>query len=111
MQGKKYEERLDRLDVLDVGTKYLISDFSSKYSNQPVDFFKNNLFSIFYFLSQSTPESALLPTDWLPLEANTPRHLKIYATNSAMVNQPMPFHERLSFWKGLHEKTLVKDEL
>ena len=47
MQGKKYEERLDRLVVLDVRTKYFISDFYSKYSDQPVDFFKLKIYIIF----------------------------------------------------------------
>ena len=41
------------------------------------------------------PQSELIPGGWDPLQLNQTRYLSINAENPSMVNQPMPFDERI----------------
>ena len=49
------------------------------------------------------PKSSLLQGDWILYQESTPRYLIINATDAGMMNQSMPFLNRLSFWDGLIE--------
>jgi hypothetical protein len=47
----------------------------------------------------SVPRSDLLPSDWIPTTESQTRYLRIEAAHPSMVNDSLPFHERLQFWR------------
>ena len=59
--------------------------------------------SLSFFSLFSVPKSTLLPDNWLPYQVDAPRYLKIKSTDAGMMNQSMPFMNRLPFWEGLLE--------
>lgn len=49
-------------------------------------------------LKCSVPQSDLVNGGWCPIEVDQTQYLKIDAEYPAMMNQSMPFHDRLAFW-------------
>ncbi|XP_032786528.2 venom carboxylesterase-6 [Daphnia magna] len=52
------------------------------------------------FAADGIPRSDLVPGDWIPTTENNPRYLRIEADHPLLVNETMPFHQRLQFWKN-----------
>ncbi|XP_046639107.1 venom carboxylesterase-6-like isoform X1 [Daphnia pulicaria] len=51
------------------------------------------------FAKDGVPRSDLVPGDWIPTKEDQPRYLRIEADNPSLVNESMPFRERLQFWR------------
>ncbi|XP_046451699.1 venom carboxylesterase-6-like [Daphnia pulex] len=51
------------------------------------------------FASDGVPRSDFLPSDWIPTTESQTRYLRIEAAHPSMVNDSLPFHERLQFWR------------
>ena len=63
---------------------------------------------------QRIPKSEQVTDDWLPMEGGTTRYLNIEAKRPRMINESMPFENRLTFWNLLVGSPLIfpkKDEL
>ncbi|XP_046452283.1 venom carboxylesterase-6-like [Daphnia pulex] len=50
------------------------------------------------FAQDGVPQSDLVNGGWCPIEVDQTQYLKIDAEYPAMMNQSMPFHDRLAFW-------------
>lgn len=51
------------------------------------------------FAKIGIPRSDLLSPVWLPTKEEEPRYLRIEAEHPSLVNESMPFHERIQYWK------------
>ncbi|XP_046451732.1 venom carboxylesterase-6-like isoform X1 [Daphnia pulex] len=51
------------------------------------------------FAKDGIPRSSLLPQDWIPTKEEQPRYLRIEAEHPALVNESMPFYQRIQYWK------------
>ena len=61
---------------------------------------------------QSIPTSQLLENQWLPLDPEeNMRYLRIEADNPALINEPMPFQDRLPFMDQIYESMSADDSL
>jgi hypothetical protein len=58
-----------------------------------------DLTEILIIQNHSVPRSDLVPGDWIPTKEDQPRYLRIEADNPSLVNESMPFRERLQFWR------------
>jgi hypothetical protein len=51
------------------------------------------------FENGRVPRSDLIPGEWIPTTESQTRYLRIEAEYPALVNDSLPYHERLKFWK------------
>ena len=65
---------------------------------------------MYIFLNTRIPRSDLMEGEWLPLDNKT-RYLNIVAEKPGMMNQSMPFHNRMAFLNHLFSSERTQKEL